>query len=195
MAKNDETLLVDATEALSFLSNSQSKITNAKQAEKQASIEAEAEAENKYYGVAYAEDGKEVILDVKDSIYDIIVKTGKIGDLVIPLEGLKVKGKDNKVINATRKQIFDYISVPVKELNGIVYTQAQLDDINRTNNKSELVLRYLGNLLGNDISQLTKTAINRNNIIKIKAGTGDQRKIIIKPNVTTGTVKVNTPLK
>jgi len=195
LSKNDESLLVDATEALSFLSTSQSKIVTAKQAESQAVIQAEAEAENKYYGVAYAEDGKEVILDVKDSVYDIVVKTGKIGDLSIPLEGLKVKGKDGKVIVATRKQIFDYISVPVAENHGVVYTQAQLDDINRTNDKSELVLRYIGNLLGNDISQLTKSAIRKDNVLKIKAGTGDQRKIVIKSNVVTGKVHVNTPLK
>jgi len=195
MAKNDETLLVDATEALSFLSTSQDKIVTAKQSARQAEIEAEAEAENKYYGVAYTEDNKEVILDVKDSIYDIVVKTGKIGDLVIPIEGLKVKGKDGKIIVASRKQIFDYISVPVKEDHGVVYTQAQLDDISRTNNKAELVLRYMCNLLGNDLSQLTKSAINRNNVIKIKAGTGDQRKIVIKPNVITGKVTVKTPLK
>ena len=106
-----------------------------------------------------------------------------------------IKGKDGKVIVATRKQIFDYISVPVAEDNGVVYTQAQLDDINRTNNKHELVLRYINNLLGNDISQLTKSAISRNNVLKIKAGTGDQRKIVIKSNVATGKVKVNTPLK
>lgn len=195
LSKNDESLLVDATEALTFLASSQSKIVTAKQVEAQTRIEAEAEAENNYYGVAYSEDGRESILNVKDSIYDIVVKTGKIGDLSIPLEGLKVKDKDGKVIMATRKQVFDYISVPVKEINGVVYTQAQLDDINRTNNKAELVFRYIGNLLGNDMSQLTKVAINKDKVIKIKAGTGDSRKILIKSNTTTGTVKVNTPLK
>lgn len=195
LSKNDESLLADATEALTFLSTAQNKVISAKQAEAKAAIEAEAEAENMYYGVAYTEDGKEKVLDVKDSIYDIVVKTGKIGDLAIPLEGLKVKGADGKVIVATRKQIFDYISVPVVEKNGIVYTQAQIDDLNRTNNKNELVLRYINNLLGNDISQLTKSAIRKDNVLKIKAGTGEQRKIVIKSNVQTGKVHVNTPLK
>jgi len=195
LSKADETLLVDGGEALKYLTDNQVKLQSSKQAEKQAAIQAEIEAENKYYGVAYEDNGKEVVLDVKDSIYDIVVKTGKIGELNIPVEGLKVKAKDGKIINATRKQIFDYISVPVKEHNGVYYTQAQLDDIARTNNKSELVLRYIENLLGNDISQLTKSAVNRSNILKIKASTGDARKIVIKPSASGSIVKVNTPLK
>ena len=193
LSKNDKTLLPDATDATKYLATLQTNEIQAKQKDRLKAIEDAAKEENEYYGVSY-DGGKETVLSVPDSIYDIVVTKGRIGELSIPTDGLKVKGKDGKVQNITRKQVFDYISKPVQEINGAYYTQAMIDEINRTNNKTELVLTYIKNLLGNDISQLTKTAINKNRIIQIKQTAGEGTKVVIKPTNQTGKIQVKTPI-
>lgn len=193
LSKNDKTLLPDATEASKYLATLQTNEVETKQKLRQKEIEDAIQEENNYYGIAY-KDNKEVVLNVKDSIYDLVVTRGVIGELSIPTDGLKIKDKDNKVRVVTRKEIFDYISKPVQEVNGTYYTQAMIDEINRTNNKAELVLTYVKNLLGNDISQLTKTAIHKDRIINIKQNTGQPNKVVIKQAGGSGPIKVKTPI-
>jgi hypothetical protein len=169
----DDTLVADATEALEFLKTAQvSKVTERATRENTALLK-EIEQENMYFGVAYDDKGKEIVLNVKDSIYDIVVNEGKVGNIVIPKEGLIVKQTDGSAKNFTRKQIFDYISLPVKEINGEYVTQAQLDEHKRLTDKTQVIGTYIRNLLGGDISQLVEAA-------KLKDKATTVRKLVIK---------------
>ena len=160
----DDTLVNDATEALSYLKDRQAKEVKSVEDQNKSLLAAEIKKQNEYFGVGYDENNKEVILNVKDSIYDIVVTRGEVGNITIPKDGLIVKTTDGTSKHYTRKQIFDYISVPVKEIGGELYTQAQLDEYSRLANKTELVGSYIKNLLGNDISQLVEASKRKENV-------------------------------
>ena len=59
------------------------------------------------------------------------------------------------MITLTRRQIFDYISVAKQ--NGM--SQAQIDDSAYINKTDNLLLRYLGNLLGKTVDKKTTPTI------------------------------------
>lgn len=169
----DDTLVADATEALEYLKTAQSSKASEIAARNNAILRSEIEKENAYFGVAYDDKGKEVVLNVKDSIYDIVVNQGTVGSIVIPKDGLVVKQPDGSARNFTRKQIFDYISIPVKEIDGELITQAQLDEMKRLTNKSELIGSYIRNLLGGDLSQIIEAS-------KLKDKVKTVRKLVVK---------------
>lgn len=169
----DDTLVADANEALEFLKTAQASKVKEIATRNNEVIRKEIEKENMYFGVAYDDKGKEIVLNVKDSIYDIVVNQGVIGGVTIPKDGLVVKNADGSATNYTRKQIFDYISLPVKEIDGELVTQAQLDEYKRLANKTELVGSYIRNLLGGDLSQLVEAS-------KLKDKVNTVRKLVIK---------------
>lgn len=191
MSKADGTLLNDSTESHDYLKTRQEReITASRQAQERAINDA-IEAENKYFGVTYDERGKEVILNVENSVYDLVVAKGKIGNLVIPIEGVTVKTNEGSKA-FTRRQIFDYISKPVKEVDGQLYTQAELDEYNRISKKENLIVTYLGNLFGNDLSSLVETSK-----LKDKADSIRRLKVATKtsPTPVNASKRVKIPVK
>ena len=113
------------------------------------------EQQENYYGVTF-KDGVVIPLNKEGSVYDKVVEKGKIGNYDIPITGITFN-KDGKVINLTRKQIFDYISVARE--NGL--SQAQIDDRNYTQNMDNLLLRYLSHLLGKTVDKTINPTIQK----------------------------------
>ena len=178
----DNTLDVEAEEALNYLKARQQAAVeqNLKAAREQQ--EAIIEQQNRFYGLGVDEKGNTVDLNIDGSIYDIVVKKGSIKGLEIPEAGITVKtSKGNKLIS--RRELYNYISVPVKQIDGYWYTQAQLDDMARMNNPEDMVLNYIRNLTGDDISQLVKKAINRDKVLTV-------RKLTSKGSKANGTKRV-----
>lgn len=178
----DNTLDVEAEEALNYLKAQQQAAVeqNLKAAREQQA--AMIEQQNKFYGLGVDEKGNTVDLNIDGSIYDIVVKKGSIKGLEIPEAGITVKtSKGNKLIS--RRELYNYISVPVKQIDGYWYTQAQLDDMARMNNPEDMVLNYIRNLTGDDISQLVKKAINHDKVLTV-------RKLTSKGSRANGTKRI-----
>lgn len=176
--KANKSLKEDANNALTYLKNSQNfKIENIKK-QQEAQILAQIEQEEKYFGIRYDEN-KEIPLNIQGSIYDIVVSKGKLGNFTIPETGITINtSKGAKQLS--RRDIFDYISRPVKEINGQIFTQAQLDEIERMSKPEEWILRCISNLNGG-IEQLVRNTV-----------TSQQTEIIKKLKIKK---KVNTPPK
>jgi len=156
-AKADNTLFADATDSLKYLETIQSKQIESVTAREKAAEIAAIEAENNYFGIAYDQNGKEKVLNVEGSIYDMVVTKGAIGNLRIPIEGVTIKDPKGSPKTYTRREIFDYINTPVKEIDGELYSQAQLDEFKRVSNKNELVSTYIKNLFGGNLDSLIST--------------------------------------
>jgi len=124
--------------------------------------------EIEFYGTYYDENGKEVVADVENSVYDKVVNKGQIGKFNIPQEGVSLKTKDGTQ-KLTRKQVFDYISKPVKGS----YTQAMLDEQKNISDVDTVLMRYLSNLTGNDFSSLVEREVlkSKNKNIKRRLST------------------------
>lgn len=171
LSEQDETLKVDAIEALEKLKESNNtRLKLEKEKEEQEEREAIEKYEN-YYGVTYTKDNKLIDKNVQGSIYDKLVKSGKIGNIAIPQEGLIVTKEDGTKSRISRLELFNYFYKPVKEVNGTYYTQSQIDENNRLSNTDEYLIQGIRNLTKNDISSLEK---NMKNIINLK----DAKKVL-----------------
>lgn len=131
------------------------------------------EQQENYYGVTF-KDGVVIPLNKEGSVYDKVVEKGKIGNYDIPITGITFN-KNGKIINLTRKQIFDYISVARE--NGL--SQAQIDDRNYTQNMDNLLLRYLSHLLGKTVDKTINPTIQK------------RKKRIISSSSSQGKIKLN----
>ena len=184
LSEQDETLRIDALEALEKLKESNNtRLAKIKEQEQQEEREAIERYEN-YYGVTYTKDNKLVDKGVKGSVYDKLVKEGKVGNIFIPQEGLIVTKPDGAKTKISRMDLFNYFYKPVVEQNGTYYTQSQIDENNRLKDTDNYLIQGIRNITGGDISSLEKTM---QNIIRVK----DARKII---NISNKTNNQNTNL-
>lgn len=193
MSKTEKTLIADAKESLTYLKTTQKTAETAKETARNNEIRDAIDKENNYFGIAYDETGKETILNVDGSIYDIVVNKGIIGDIAIPKAGIIVNTTKG-VKSYSRKQIYDYIAKPVKNINNVLYSQAELDDIERNSNVTNVISNHLKNLLGNDISQLVKQKSLEQKVISIKNAKTTNR-IVVKTPTTKGAKKLVIPVK
>lgn len=166
-AKANNTLKEDATESLNWLKKTQQAEVDAIQAKQKAEYEEAIQKEMQFYGASYDEKGNVVVHNIEGSLYDMIVTKGAIGDYALPKNGLVVKTqKGDKLIS--REEIYDYFARPVTEVNGYLYTQAQIDEMHRMANPNEMALRYIMNLTGG-IDQLVKKSINDAKVKQIRS--------------------------
>jgi hypothetical protein len=175
LSENEETLRLDALESLEVLKTN--KLEQDKQIIKQQqalAVQQEQEL-NDYYGVKVDAKGNVIDLNKQDSVYDKIVKTGKIGNIFIPKEGLKIE-RDGKPVRLTRNDLFAYFYNPVAEQNGVQYTQSEIDESKRMRDTDNILIQGIRNLTGGDLRALEETM---KNVIRIK----DAKKII---NMTNG---------
>ena len=149
-AKANESLKADAIDALAYIKKTEDAQNEQRRLAAEEANRVAAETEERYYGVTY-ENGKEKVLNIEGSMYDLVVNKGTIGDLFIPATGIKVKSSDGKEKQLSRKDIFDYMSKPVKEINGILYTQAQIDEYSRMQTLQAATQQYLMNIAGTDV--------------------------------------------
>jgi hypothetical protein len=112
------------------------------------------EQESEFYGTYYDNKGQEIIVGTANSIYDKIVNQGKFSSFVIPEDGIVID-REQKKIRMSRKDIYDYISKPVK--NG--WTQAMIDHHKRHQNKDILIMDYFVNLTGGNIDSLIQRKV------------------------------------
>lgn len=145
------------------------------------------QSEIDYYGTYYNEKGEEIIVDKEGTIYDKIVNKGKFGNYVIPQNGIIIN-RDNKKMKLSRKDIFDYISKPVKDN----MTQAQIDEQNRISNTDVVLQQYINNLTGNNLDVLIERKILESKSKHIKARLRTSNKPNSKPNKK---LKLITPVK
>ena len=122
------------------------------------------------YGVSYNAKGELIDKQIKGSIYDKLVVEGKIGNIMIPKDGMIIQ-QNGKPQRITRNQIFNYFYDGIKQPDGNYYSQAQIDEQNRINNSDNFLIQGIKNLSGGDISSLEKAMTN---IIHLK----DAKKII-----------------
>ena len=175
LSEQDETLRIDALEALEKLKESNNtRLAQIKAREEQEEREAVERYEN-YYGVTYTKDNKLVDKNIKGSVYDKLVKEGKVGNIFIPQEGLIVTKSDGAKTKVSRMDLFNYFYKPVVEQNGTYYTQSQIDENNRLKDTDNYLIQGIRNITGGDISSLEKTM---QNIIRLK----DAKKIINMSN-------------
>ena len=142
-AKANNTLKDDATESLNWL------------------------RKIKYFGVSYEDDGTVKVHNAPGSLYDLIVVKGQIGEYALPKEGLRIKTTDGEKL-ISRQELFDYFSRPVQEINGMVYSQAQIDEINRLSNPAELAMRFIMNLDGG-VDQLIKAELAKKEVKRLRS--------------------------
>ena len=188
LSENDETLRLDALEALGSLKAN--KLESDKQIIKQQQLQAAQQEEevNKYYGVQVDTKGNVIDLNVKDSVYDKIIKTGKIGNIFIPKEGIKIE-RDGKPVRLTRNDLFAYFYNPVTEQG---HTQSEIDEHNRMRDTDNILIQGIRNITGGDLRALEETF---KNVIRIK----DANKIIKitngKPKVTIHSANIEDQVK
>ena len=179
-AKADNTLYPDAQECLDYLANTQKSHHEAADREAAKSEAKLIEDEQNYYGVT-VENKKIKPLNVKGSIYDKVVVEGKVGEFIIPKDGIRIKGKNNTTVNASREDLFNYIYVPVAEINGQLLSQAQVDQYNKLNNTDELLKSFILNFTGGNLDSLITAKAKSDNVKKIKlAGSKTTTKSVSK---------------
>lgn len=171
LSVNEETLRADSLSALGKLQEKQKQENEdllAKQEERKQ--EAIKKYEN-YYGVKVNEKNEIVDANIKDSLYDKIVKQGKIGNIVLPTTGLIVSNEDGSKKNISRNDIFNYFyKVAGKDDDGNYYTQAQIDERTRMDNTDNFIIQGIKNLTKNDLKSLEKAmkdVINLGNAKKL----------------------------
>ena len=123
--------------------------------------------EIKYFGVSYEDDGTVKVHNAPGSLYDLIVVKGQIGEYALPKEGLRIKTTDGEKL-ISRQELFDYFSRPVQEINGMVYSQAQIDEINRLSNPAELAMRFIMNLDGG-VDKLIKAELAKKEVKRLRS--------------------------
>lgn len=173
LSENDETIKVDALNALEVLkANKIAKDKEAVQQQQQQQLQEQKQI-NDYYGMTINAKGELVDLGIKDSIYDKIIKTGKIGNILLPKEGLKVE-IDGKPTRVTRQDLFAYFYNDVETPTGFK-TQAEIDEQARMKNTDQFLIQGIKNITGGDVSSLEETF---RNVIRVK----DAKKIIKMTN-------------
>ena len=178
LSEVDETLRIDASNALDSLKA----IEKAEEDEYMESVrQQQIQAEQKrleYYGFKLNEKGEIIDANKEGSMYDKIVKSGKVGNIVIPKEGLTIE-RDGKKTKLSRVDILAYFYNPIETPDG-VYTLAQIEEKRRLENKDNWIIQGIKNLVGDDITKLEKALGNSIKIsnlaksIKIK-GSSTQR--------------------
>ena len=178
LSEVDETLRIDASNALDSLKA----IEKAEEDEYMESVrQKQIQAEQKrleYYGFKLNEKGEIIDANKEGSMYDKIVKSGKVGNIVIPKEGLTIE-RDGKKTKLSRVDILAYFYNPIETPDG-VYTLAQIEEKRRLENKDNWIIQGIKNLVGDDITKLEKALGNSIKIsnlaksIKIK-GSSTQR--------------------
>jgi hypothetical protein len=157
-SKIEGTLAKDAEDALKHLKDMQDKNEKVALAKQEAERKAFEEQEITWFGVD-VDNGKLVDKEIEGSIYDKIVKKGKVASLTIPKTGLVVTQQDGSKRAINRQEIFDYIYKPIQEIDGRLYSKAEIDEINANKNMDVVLIRYLQNALGRDFNQLLKEEI------------------------------------
>ena len=160
LSESDETLKVDALNSLNKLKEIQAN-EEVLEAENTARAEKlEIEKYERYYGVSYDKTGKLIDKNVEGSVYDKIVKSGKIGNILIPKEGIVFSKEDGTKTNMSRLDLFNYFYKPVAEQNGIYYTKAQLDENKRLKDTDNFLIQGIRNITGNDLKSLEQAMKN-----------------------------------
>ena len=171
LSENDETLALDANKALEEIKALDLKNVEAYNQQRALKEKAEEEAFKSKYGVDVDDKGQVKDLGIKDSMYDKIVNQGKIGNLALPKDGITIE-RDGKQQHLNRLDVFAYFYNPI-DIDGEIYTMAQLDEYKRTNNVDNWIVQGIKNLYGNDISALEKalkttlTINNTRGVLKI----------------------------
>ena len=187
--KADDVLLSEGKDAQKYLIDRKAAIDEKNQRDLEDRQRAQRDKSAKYFGVYYDDDGKEVIVNNEGSLYNTIVDKRKIGDFVIPENGISVPTGDGTTRNIKPRDIFNYISLAVNDEG---HTQAQIDEFKIMSNSNNMIQRYLYNLTGGDLSMLIPQTImdkRVKNVPRYKSpGTpkGGQR----KPDVR----KIKTPV-
>lgn len=166
-AKANNDLANDAKLSLDYLKKNQEQEIKNRQQQIAIQEQQERQQEIAFYGVDYI-NGKEVVVpEAKGSLYDCIVNKGTLKNYQIPIEGITIKS-ENGIKKMSRKEVFDYLSKPVKEIDGVYYTQAQLDEISKINDPQEYALRCIANLNGG-ISNLVEKKIAEKEIKRLRS--------------------------
>jgi hypothetical protein len=177
-SKLDNTLKKDAEDSLEYLKAQQNAIESKAMAERKQKEIAAAKAEIDYWGVKVDKNGQLQPLNVTDSVYDKVVMQGKIGDLTIPKTGIKYQTPDGKTAIASRMDIFDYLYKPVQEdKSGRLYSQAEIDEMNKSNDTNYVLFRFLQNKFGSNLEEFVKSAVAQQHAKSIK-------NMRVKPSVT-----------
>lgn len=195
-AKANNSLKDDATESLNWLRKNQENEIRAIQEKREAEYKAELEKEIKFYGVSYENDGTVKVYNAPGSLYDLVVEKGQIGEYNLPKEGLKIQTESGEKL-ISRTELFDYFCRPVTEINGMVYSQAQVDEINRLSNPAELAMRFIMNLTGG-IDQLIKNEISKKEIKRLRSlssKTGKTTGVTRKVSKSKDDDKIVLPIK
>lgn len=166
LSEVDETLRIDASNALDSLKA----IEQAEEAEYMESVkQQQIQTEQKrleYYGFKLNEKGEIVDVNKEGSMYDKIVKSGKVGNIVIPKEGLTIE-RDGKKTKLSRVDVLAYFYNPIETPDG-VYTLAQIEERRRLENKDNWIIQGIKNLVGDDITKLEKALGNSIKISNLK---------------------------
>lgn len=166
-AKANNCLKDDANESLEWLKKNQEYQIKEIQQKQEIEYAKEIEKEINFFGVSYEDNGTIKVHDAPGSLYDIVVNKGEIGEYSLPKEGIRIKtNKGERLLS--REELFDYFSRPVKEIGDNVYSQAQLDEMIKLSNPSELALRFIMNLNGG-IDQLIKATTVKHEIKRLKS--------------------------
>ena len=192
-AKTNNTLDEDAQISLEFLKKNQEAAIEQRRKEVEDAQRELFAKELAFYGVDYSNGKETVIEDAKGSLYDCIVNNGSLKNYTIPIEGINIK-TDKGIKKISRKELFDYISKPVKEIDGNYYTQAQLDELN----PEEYALRCIMNLNGGIDSLIERKAVDKE-IKRLRSLTSTKntsKARASKLGETNGEkVKLNLPIK
>lgn len=168
MSETDETLRTDAAKALNALKESE----KTEKAETLTKLEEERNASikemNDYYGITVDGFGNAKDLNVDGSLYDLIVKKGKIGNIAIPATGITIE-RQGKPISLNRNDIFAYFYNRVQTEDG-AYTRAEIDERNRLDSKENWIIQGLKNLIGDDLNKLEKQLGQRIKVNTVKGG-------------------------
>ncbi len=154
--KAENKLQEEGESAYNYLVNLEKSESEGFKKQEQKQIQERIKREKEFFGTYFDETGKEIIVNVENSVYDKIVKKGKFGNFAIPESGLKVKNKDGTIATLSRKEVYDYVSKPVSKEG---YTQAQVDEMNRMGNMDSMLYQYLLNMTNNDINQFIQRKI------------------------------------
>lgn len=179
MSETDETLRTDAAKALNALKESEKAEKEATLAELENERNASIKEMNDYYGITVDGFGNAKDLNVDGSMYDLIVKKGKIGNIAIPATGITIE-RGGKQISLNRNDIFAYFYNRVQTEDG-AYTRAEIDERNRLNSKENWIIQGLKNLIGDDLNKLEKQLGQRIKVNTVKGG------LKLKRNVSSQT--------
>ena len=168
MSETDETLRTDAAKALNALKESEKTEKEATLARLEDERNASIKEMNDYYGITVDGFGNAKDLNVDGSMYDLIVKKGKIGNIAIPATGITIE-RNGKQIALNRNDIFAYFYNRVQTEDG-AYTRAEIDERNRLDSKENWIIQGLKNLIGDDLNKLEKQLGQRIKVNTVKGG-------------------------